>query len=352
MKKKVTLRDIGQRLGLSAMTVSLALRDHPRIPESTRERVHAAIRELDYKPNQVARALATGRSNLIGVIVPNSSDPYYAEVIRAIEDTASQAGYHVLVSNGSYDMSKYVDRVRAMGALHMGGIITAPPFLSERPQLPSFWQELLESDLQVVLVNRQLRPAIFHQVAADYLTGVRLVLDALVERGHRRIGYLSGTPAMLPIKQRWRAFQRHLEQLGLPSDPALHQSSELTFAGGAAAGRRLWESTSDKPTAIVAFSDTVAIGLLKFLHDAGIEVPHAVSVVSFDGLPLGEFTTPSLSSVVTPMYEIGQRAFTLLLEAMEGRYSSPQSLLLPVHLALRESIGPPLPPVPHSSRRT
>ena len=92
MKKKVTLRDIGKRLGLSAMTVSLALRDHPRIPESTRERVHAAIRELDYKPNQVARALATGRSNLIGVIVPNSSDPYYAEVIRAIEDAASQAG--------------------------------------------------------------------------------------------------------------------------------------------------------------------------------------------------------------------------------------------------------------------
>ena len=101
MKRKTTLRDIGNRLGLSAMTVSLALRDNPRIPESTREKVRAAMRELRYEPNLVARALATGKSNLIGVIVPNSSDPYYAEVIRAIDEAASAAGAATTLESSS-----------------------------------------------------------------------------------------------------------------------------------------------------------------------------------------------------------------------------------------------------------
>ncbi len=322
------------------MTVSLALRDHPRIPESTREKVRAAMRELRYEPNQVARALATGRSNLIGVIVPNSSDPYYAEVIRAIDDAASAAGYHVLLGNGSYDMERYAGQVRHMMALHMRGIITAPPFTSERPQLPPFWQDLLQSDLQVVLVNRLLRPAIFHQVSADYITGVGQALAALIAQGHRRIAYISGTPAMLPIRQRLAAFRRLVTRFELDRDESLVTCGDLTFAGGAAAGRQLWQSNRRKPTAIVTFSDTVAVGLLKFLHDQKIAVPAQVSVVSFDGTALGEFTHSSLSTIVTPMYDIGARAFQLLIEAMEGRHSHPQSLILPVSLQLRDSVGP------------
>ncbi len=339
VKKKATLRDIGNKLGLSAMTVSLALRDHPRIPESTREKVRAAMRELRYEPNQVARALATGKSNLIGVIVPNSSDPYYAEVIRAIDEAASATGYHVLLSNGSYDMDKYDERVRDMMALHMRGIVAAPPLTSERPRLPRFWQGLLESDFHVVLVNRQLRPPIFHQVAADYMAGVKLVVEALAERGHRRIAYISGTPAMLPIRQRLAAFQRQVKKFHLDWEDSLLECCELTFAGGASAGRRLWAANRRKPTAIVTFSDTVAVGLLKFLHDARIDVPRKVSVVSFDGIAVGEFTHTSLSTVVTPMYEIGKQAFHLLIEAMDGQHTKPQSLILPVKLVLRESIG-------------
>ncbi len=339
MKRKTTLRDIGNRLGLSAMTVSLALRDSPRIPETTREKVRAAMRELRYEPNLVARALATGKSNLIGVIVPNNSDPYYAEVIRAIDEAASAAGYHVLLSNGSYEMERYDGRVRDMMSLHMRGIIAAPPFTSERPNLPPFWRELLEGDLQVVLVNRQLRPPVFHQVAADYMSGVQLVLTALAERGHRRVAYISGTPAMLPIRQRLAAFKRIAAKLGFDRDESLIECCDLTYAGGAAAVRRLWESNRHKPTAIVAFSDTVAVGTLKFLHDSGVRIPDQVSIVSFDGTPVGEFTHRALSTVITPMYEIGLQAFRLLVEAMDGQFMKPQSLMLPVDLVLRESVG-------------
>ncbi|HEX4950575.1 MAG TPA: LacI family DNA-binding transcriptional regulator [Blastocatellia bacterium] len=339
MSKKVTIRDIAQKLGLSAMTVSLALRDSTRISAPTKERIRAAMKELNYEPNQVARALATGKSNLIGVIVPNSSDHYYAEVIRAIEDAASAAGYHVLLANGSYEMERYTERVKDMIALHMRGIIAAPPFLSEKPKLPPFWQKLIKSDFDVVLINRQLKPPIFHQVAANYVDGVRMVVETLAELGHRRVAYISGQPAMLPIRQRLAAFKRCARKYGFDDDPRLFECAELNFKGGYEAGQRLWQAGRKKPTAIVTFSDVVAVGLLRFLEGQEIAVPQAVSVASFDGTAVGEFTHTTLSTVHTPMYEIGQCAFQLLLGAMAGQYCEPQSVILPVELRLRESIG-------------
>lgn len=340
MARQVTLRDIGRQLGLSAMTVSLVLRDSPRISEATKKRVRAAIRDMNFEPNQLARALATGRSNMIGVIVPNSSDLYYAEVIRAIEDAASAVQYHVLLGNGSYRMETYTSRVRDLRRLHMKGMIAAPPFLSERPRLPAFWQELARSDFEVVLINRQLSPPIFHQVAADYMGGVDLLAAALAERGHRRVAYISGVPAVLPFRQRLAAFRRAARRHGFDEDEALVETCELTCAGGYAAARRLWAATRRRPTAIVASSDTAAVGVLRCLDEFGVEVPGQVSVCSFDGTPFADFTHRSLTTVATPMYEIGRQAFQTLLEAMQGRLTTPRSLILPVELRLRESLGP------------
>ena len=322
------------------MTVSLALRDSARISAPTKDRVRVAMKELNYETNQVARALATGKSNLIGVIVPNSSDHYYAEVIRAIEDAASAAGYHVLLANGSYEMERYTERVKDMIALHMRGIIAAPPFLSERPKLPRFWQDLIKSDFDVVLINRQLKPPIFHQVAADYMDGVRMVVEKLGALGHRRVAYISGQPAMLPIRQRLAAFKQWAKKYSFDDDPRLFECADLNFKGGYEAGQRLWKSCRKKPTAIVTFSDVVAVGLLRFLESQKVAVPQTVSVASFDGTAVGEFTHTTLSTVHTPMYEIGQRAFQLLLGAMANQFSAPQSVILPVELKLRESIGP------------
>ena len=340
MPRQITLRDIGKELGLSAMTVSLALRDSPRISDATKKRVRAATRGRNFEPNQLARALATGRSNLIGVIVPNSSDLYYAEVIRAIEDAASAVQYHVLLCNGSYRMETYTARVRDMRRLHMKGIIAAPPFTAEKPRLPQFWKDLVESDFEVVLINRQLEPPVFHQVAADYMDGVSQVARALAERGHRRVGYISAHPAVLPFRQRLSTFKRCVRTYAFDEDDALFESGELTCAGGYAACKRLWAANRRKPTAIVASSDTMAVGVLRYLDEAGVKVPEQASVASFDGTWFADFTHRSLSTVVTPMYEIGRQAFATLLDAMKGHLAAPRSLVLPVELRLRESIGP------------
>jgi LacI family transcriptional regulator len=340
LTRKITLQDIGRKLGLSATTISLALRDHPRISQATKQKVRDQIRELKYEPDLVARALVMGRSNLIGVIVPNSSDNYYAKVFKGIEDAARAANCHVLLSNGSYDLEGYARRVQELMGLRIGGIIAAPPFTNEKPRLPRFWQELLESRFAFVLVNRHLNPPIFHQVTADYLTGVGMVVEALASVGHRRVAYISGTPAVLPIRQRLAAFRRFAKRNGFELAPELFETSALDHAGGYQAARRLWTSARKRPTAIVAFSDSVAVGVLRYLQEQRVAVPGEVSVAAFDGTAVSEFTSPSLSTVSTPMYEIGKQAFDLLLGAIDGKYPVPQNLILPVTLQLRESVGP------------
>jgi DNA-binding LacI/PurR family transcriptional regulator len=316
------------------------MRDHPRISAETKQRVRRALREMKYEPDHVARALVTGRSNLVGVIVPNSNDPYYAEVFRGIEEAARAANYHVLLSSGSYDLDGYADRVKDMIGLRVGGLIAAPPFMSGKPKLPSFWRDLRGRGFHVVLVNRELDPPIFHQVAADYTSGVRMAVEALASLGHRRVAYISGEPSLLPIRQRLAAFRRFARKQGFESEAALFERAPLSAAGGYEACRRLWSGIKKKPSAIVAFSDAVAVGALRFLHEQNLDIPGDVSVIGFDGIAIGNFTSVSLSTIATPMYEIGKKAFELLVSSMRRNLGVPQSIILPVRLVLRESVGP------------
>lgn len=339
MTRKITLQDIGRRLGLSSTTISLALRDHPRISKATKERIQKLIKELKYEPDQVARALVVGRSNLIGVIVPNSSDPYYSEVFMGIEDGVRGANYHVLLANGSYDLEGYAQRVKEMMGQRVGGILIAPPFYRERPELPGFLKDLHERGFPVVLINRRLKPAIFHQVSADYTAGVRMAVETLASLGHHRVAYVSGEPALLPIRQRLADFRRQAAHHGFDNDASLLVTGPLTPAGGYDACRRLWATVERKPTAVVTFSDSVAMGALRFLLDEKVQVPAEVSLISFDGIAASEYMHPSITTVATPMYEIGKRAFQLLLDAAENKFQEPQNVVLPVKLIPRESVG-------------
>jgi LacI family transcriptional regulator len=172
------------------------------------------------------------------------------------------------------------------------------------------------------------------------MAGVALAAQALAERGHRRVAYISGHPAVLPFRQRLDKFKRCVREYGFDRDESLFEKGELTCAGGYAACRRLWLANRRKPTAIVASSDTTAVGVLRFLYESGIEVPGEVSITSFDGTQFADFTHRSLTTVATPMYDIGRLAFETLLAAMKGEIHEPRSLILPVELRVRESIGP------------
>ena len=334
----VTLQHIADKLGLSRTTISLALRNHPRISAATRKRVVNSAKRLGYEPDQVARTLATGRSNLIGVVVPNTADHVYAEVFRGIEDAAQSAGYHVLLSNGSYDADQTASRIREMMRLKIAGIIAAPPFMLTSVPLPAFWRDIKRSAFPFVLLNRELNPPQFHQVTIDNKGGIRLAMEALSSLGHRRVAYITGSVDITPIRQRQEAFQRAMFAIRLRYDPQLIERCELSAQGGFEGCANLWSRLKKKPTAIMVFSDTPSLGVMRFLGENQIRIPQDVSVLGFDGTDSSEFSHISLSTVATPMFEMGKQAFRLLDEEMERHQPRPRSIVLPVQLIIRESV--------------
>jgi LacI family transcriptional regulator len=306
----------------------------------TKRKIRALVKQMRYEPDHVARSLATGRSNLIGVMVTDSTNPYYADVIRGIEDGAREANYHVVLANGSFDLQLEAGRIQEMMRLRVAGIVAAPAFGSEKPSLARFWQELRRSRFPFVLVNRQLKPPIFHQVSADNVEGVRLAVEALASLGHRRVAYISGKPAVVPIRQRLAAFRRFARKYGLHNDPELFECCELGSRGGYEACRRLWSKLRNRPTAVMALSDAEAFGVLRYFREHDVKVPEEVSVIGFDGFEAGEFSHVSLSTVSTPMRQIGREAVKLLIGIIEKRIQTRQTVIWPAKLELRESVGP------------
>lgn len=337
----VTLQDIGEKLGLSRTTISLALRDHSRISDGTKKKVAAMAKRLGYEPDQVARTLATGRSSLVGVVVPNTADHVYAEVFRGIEDAAQASDFHVLLSNGTYNGASTAARVREMMSLKVAGIIAAPPFDSPSRPLPQFWRGIKRLGFPTVMLNRELIPPVFHQVTIDNKGGIRLAMEALKSLGHSRVAYITGAVDMIPIRQRLEAFRQFSSHYGLDDDAELIESSELSAQGGYEACARLWDRLRKKPTAIMVFSDAPSLGVMRFLAEHRIRIPEQISVIGYDGTDSSEYSQPSLSTVATPLYEMGQEAFKLLKEAMERGHARPRSIVLPPRLILRESVTSP-----------
>lgn len=339
MSPQITLQDIADRLHVSRTTVSLALRNHPRISEHTKIKIFTFAKRIGYEPNRVARSLATGHSSLIGVMVPDSTIVYYSEVIRGIEEAANAAGYGVVLANGSYDLDVEAKRVKEMMQLRVAGIIAAPAFRSEKPRLNEFWNGLRQSNFPLVLLNRQLRPAIFHQVTADNVMGMRMAVEAIAALGHRRVAYLYGKRRTVPANQRLAAFRRYARKYHFDNDRTLLVACEIGPRGGYRTCQQLWSRVKKKPTAIMTLSDAEAFGVLRFLQENGVTVPRDVSVMGFDGFELADYCAITLSTVVTPMHAIGKQAVDTLIHIINKTFS-PQNIVLPVKLMLRESVGP------------
>jgi LacI family transcriptional regulator len=335
-----TLADIARRLGVSEATVSLVISDHPRISARTKTRVLKCIHELGYRPDPVARALVTGRSNLIGLVVPDTANPFFADIFRGAEHAARKKGYHILLNNGSYELKAEEKRVGELLDLKVAGLIISPPLAEARQIRRSMWTRLRQRRFPLVLLNRDVEPGVFHQVSPDNIEGVRLSADLLARLGHKRVAYISGTPDVLPVRQRLAAYQEFASQFGFEGDARLIETSPFTARGGYDACRRLWRACRRKPTAIMALTDTMAAGVLKFLGEVGVKVPEEASVMGFDGTPQSEFSLIGITTIEAPLFEMGCNAVEMLDQAIKRPEREPESVIMPVRLVERASTGP------------
>jgi LacI family transcriptional regulator len=338
--QRVKLTDVASAAGVHPGTASRALNPATRdqVSRETSRRVVLAAQRLGYVPNTLARGLRTARSYVVGMVVPDITNPLFPPIVRGAEQVLSEAGYTLVLTDTDNDSAterRQVEQLRARGA--DGFIIATARWLD--PLL----DELATSGLPTVLVNRNTSSRALPYVGGDERTGIRLAVDHLVELGHRRLVYVAGPQDTSTGRERAGAFRQAVRAHGLPTGRRLVTSSTAyTELAGAHATRKLLAATSEC-TAILAGNDLIALGVLSVLAEHGITCPEQMSVVGFNDIPLVDKLTPPLTTVRLPLHEIGAvAARTLLgeLDSSDGSASLAQSLL-GVELAVRGSTAPP-----------
>lgn len=331
----ITLADIARELGVSKMTVSRAINNHPAISARTRKRVLAVARRLKYQPNQHARALATKRSHLLGMVVPDLMHSYFAEVLRGVESVVRAAGYQILICNTDEDAEREIKEVEALRHRTDGLIIAS----CLRPEENQKYRKLLKEGMNLVLVDRQLNDLACPVVTTDNVLVGRLATEHLIESGFRRIGHLRGTAATTS-RDRFLGYKQALIENGLRFDKALVRDCGFLEGEGSIAMRK-WIAEGDVPEAIFAANDPVAIGAIRELEQAGWKVGRDVAVIGAGNIHYGDMLGVPLTTVAWSCTEMGQQAARLLIQLIDGvepAETAPYFMLGP-ELVIRQSSG-------------
>jgi LacI family transcriptional regulator len=292
----------------------------------------AAIAELQYRPNAVAQSLRRKQTRTIGLIVPDNSNPFFAEVAKGVEDAGYEAGVSVILCNSDSSFDRELRYMEVLQDKQVDGVI----FMATTAQADHV-RGLTAAGVPLVTFYRLLPQLDVDTVVVDNLGGGRLATSHLIELGHETIACVAPASTASPSSLRVKGFRQAMAEAGLQVDEALIYHGDNRFSGGKEAAERLLES--GRPfTAIFAGNDVMAIGVMRTLQAHGRRVPDDISVVGFDGISLGAYVTPALTSVVQPRYEAGQIAFKLLLERMHDGYAGPQRAInLATKLEVRDS---------------
>ena len=336
VRRSPTQSDVARVAGTSTAVVSYVINNGPRpVSASTRARVEAAIEQLGYRPNRVARSLRAQASMVLGLVVPDSANPFFAEVSRAIEDAAFERGYTVLLGNTGGEPRRESHYVETFLQQRADGII----LMSVGRNATAAVRKVADAGVPFVLVDRRLRGFASRVIEVDNEGGAYQATNHLIQHGHRNIACVAGPKGIGLASLRHRGWARALNELGVPKSSQRLARSEFTLAGGYGALKELM-SGSPRPTALFATTDLQGIGVLRAASDLGIHVPRDLAVVSFDGIRDSYFTVPGLSTVVQPMDAMGRAAVSALFDERrdEERFDT---TTLPVQLSVNGSCGCP-----------
>ena len=333
-----TSMQVAHRAGVSRTTVSLVLNGAGSrfgLSAATQARVSAVAADLGYTPNSAARNLRRQRTNSITFICPDLGNPYFAEVIAAAQSAAHEHGYLVSIidAHGEAAMLQAIARLRGSIA---DGVITMAPTRAVRDGL----RELSARGIACVTLQDQAGDPAIPSVCIGLEAGGEAATSHLISCGYRRIAHVSAMPSY-PRRTDGRVlgYRRALQQADLPAHPDWLIEAPNSMAGGADAVDRLLARPGPRPEALFMFNDQMAVGALRALHLRGLRVPADMAVVGFDGIALGAFTTPALTTVEHPRHELGRQAAYSLVELLSGTKAVVPAKLLPGRLIVRESCG-------------
>jgi LacI family transcriptional regulator len=333
-----TLRDVGEAAGVHAATASRALNPKTRrlVNAETVRRVLRAAESLGYQPNPIARSLKTSKSQTVGLVLPDLTNPLFPPIVRGIEDVLGPAGYSALIVNTDNDAKREQAQITSLRSRQVEGLIVATARL-DHPLL----RHLHAQGVKMVLVNRRADDLEVPSITPDDASGVALAVKHLVDLGHTRIVHLAGPQTTSTGVIRSRAFQSAVRQHGLADEPELVVSCDYWTEDEGARALRAMLDAGTEFSAVVAGNDLIALGCYDVFAERGISCPDDISVVGFNDMPFLDKLRPPLTTVGVPHHQIGVEAARMLLELIEEENRPSRSVLLPLTLVVRGSTAPP-----------
>lgn len=331
--RRATIAEVANRAGVSKMTVSRVANGSARVSSQTRNAVLAAIDELGYIPNRVARGLTGQRLGLLAVIVPDLENPFFTRIVRSVEDVANANGRTVILGNSDEQLQREAAYLEAFAALQVDGVLLGATGDASAPYVA----RVQRAGVPVVLIDRRVPGIQADVVVGAAMEPARFLTEHLLDHGHVRIGMVAGPSSASTSRDREAGYRQALADRGLQPSADLVQGEGFTRAAGLAAGRALLRR-ADRPSAVVAANSFLAFGVIAAARELGLEVPDDLAVVSFDDYEItaGE---PFLTCADQPAADIAQAATRLLLERIAGADGLPRTVVVGTELRVRTSCG-------------
>lgn len=330
-----TLKDVAREADVSVSTVSRVFNNPEKVRPDTREDVRTAAEALGYQPSRVARRLRLkeGKANLIGLVIPDIQNPFFADVTRGVEDVARDNDYALILSNSDEDPDQQRLAVDTLKTESVDGVIV-PPVSTEDPAV----NDLLETDIAVVCVDRRLDSARVDTILSANQKGAYEAVTHLIELGHERIGFIGGVPRISTSNERREGYEAALRDHDLPVDPALIQEGDSRRERGTYLTNDLLDLDSP-PTALFTGNNLTTLGALSAINVRGLSVPEDVALVGYDDIPWPMALNPPPTVMDQPGYEMGRRAARILLERLAHPDHAPTTVTLQPKLVVRQSCG-------------
>jgi len=331
MAQRTTIRDVAALAHVSYQTVSRVINDSSMVSGASRQRVLDAMATLNYVPSAAARSLKDGRTQLLGVLVHDNPNPFFSAVVRGIEDVAYNAGYCAIVCSPR-DARREADYLYILRQHRVAGIAVVPMSMQRHPA-----SDLAQSGMPIVSMDSRL-PSM-DSVLIDNVGAAMEAVDHLIRLGHRRIGFITGPLTTTTAHERLVGYRRAIRRVGLPLDRGL-QASCAWDSQAAATTARTMLSSAVRPTALIAASNDLTLGVIAEAARMDLHIPDDVALVGFDELSWNPALMSPVTTVIQPSRHIGIAAAELLLDRINGRYSgSPRRVRLSAHLEIRQSCG-------------
>lgn len=326
----VSIKDVAEKAGVSVATVSHVINNTRFVAEATRAKVEAAMKELKYIPNDIARSLRTSKSKTVGLLVPDISNFFFTEIAESIERVLRENGYNLVLCNTDEDLEIECQIIALLNAQFVSGMIIAPTTHDF-----NYRGLFRDEKFPLVFIDRDTDWLQCDTVIVDGMDATKQAISILIEKGHKKIGYIKGLEGLSTSNDRLRGYIEALQHYGIPYDASLVYSGDSRLVSGYRLCEKILEDK--KVTAIYVSNNLMTVGAMQCLADNGVSIPDQMAIIGFDDYNWATITNPPLSTIKQPAEKLGETAARLIVERIENPEGSYQKYIFPADIILRKS---------------